>query len=141
MPFTVEVHHHILPDFFSRETNDAQNPVGGTAPPPWDADLILSYMDETGIDVAVTSISTPGVHVGKRRAGKVARAPLQRTLGEAVADTSEPTERLCRPAATGRRWCAGGTGLRARHAQAGRRGAVLELKRSLPRRRPLRACL
>jgi hypothetical protein len=34
MPFTVEVHHHILPDFSSRETNDAQNPVGGTAPPP-----------------------------------------------------------------------------------------------------------
>ena len=56
---TVDVHHHMLPDFFFRETNEASNPVGGIAPPPWDADLMLSYMDEAGIDVAVTSISTP----------------------------------------------------------------------------------
>ena len=74
MSFTVDVHHHILPDFFWRETNDAHNPVGGIAPPPWDADLMLSYMDEAGIDVAVTSISTPGVHVGDdARARSLAR--------------------------------------------------------------------
>src|ERR1700719_2426110 len=64
MSFTIDVHHHILPDFFFGETNDAHNPVGGIAPPPWDADLMLSFMDEAGIDVAITSISTPGVHVG-----------------------------------------------------------------------------
>jgi 6-methylsalicylate decarboxylase len=29
-------------------------------PPPWDADLTLSYMDEACIDVPVTSISTLG---------------------------------------------------------------------------------
>src|SRR5882724_7572018 len=74
MPFTIDVHHHILPDFFFRETNDTHNPVGGIAPPPWDADLMLSYMDEAGIDVAVTSISTPGVHVGDdARARSLAR--------------------------------------------------------------------
>src|SRR5258708_35365800 len=74
MSFTVDVHHHILPDFFWRETNDAHNPVGGITPPPWDADLMLSYMDEAGIDVAVTSISTPGVHVGDdARARSLAR--------------------------------------------------------------------
>jgi 6-methylsalicylate decarboxylase len=64
MTRTIDVHHHILPDFFWRETNDAHSPVGGIAPPPWDAGLMLSFMDEAGIDVAVTSISTPGVHVG-----------------------------------------------------------------------------
>jgi 6-methylsalicylate decarboxylase len=36
MSFTVDVHHHILPDFFRRETNDGAHPVGGIAPPPWD---------------------------------------------------------------------------------------------------------
>ena len=36
MSFTIDVHHHILPDFFWRETNDGANPVGGIAPPPWD---------------------------------------------------------------------------------------------------------
>jgi len=74
MSFTIDVHHHILPDFFFRETNDAHNPVGGIAPPPWDAGLMVSFMDEAGIDVAVTSISTPGVHVGDdARARSLAR--------------------------------------------------------------------
>jgi aminocarboxymuconate-semialdehyde decarboxylase len=74
MTRTVDVHHHILPDFFWRETNDAHNPVGGIAPPPWDADLMLSFMDEAGIDIAVTSISTPGVHMGDdARARSLAR--------------------------------------------------------------------
>ncbi len=74
MPFTIDVHHHILPDFFFRETNEAGNPVGGIAPPHWDADLMLSFMDEAGIDVAITSISTPGVHVGDdARARSLAR--------------------------------------------------------------------
>jgi 6-methylsalicylate decarboxylase len=64
MSFTIDVRYHILPDFFWRETKDAHDPVGGIAPPPWDAHLMLSFMDEAGIDVAVTSISTAGVHVG-----------------------------------------------------------------------------
>jgi len=29
---TVDVHHHILPDFFWRETNESDNPVGGIKP-------------------------------------------------------------------------------------------------------------
>ena len=84
MSFTIDVHHHILPDFFFRETNDTHNPVGGIAPPPWNTDLMLSFMDEAGIDVAITSISTPGVHVGndararlrseERRVGKECRS-------------------------------------------------------------------
>jgi 6-methylsalicylate decarboxylase len=64
MPFTIDVHHHILPDFFWRATNEGDNPVGGIAPPPWSKEAMLSYMDDAGTDVAVTSISTPGVHMG-----------------------------------------------------------------------------
>src|SRR6202042_2133843 len=60
----LDVHHHILPDFFWRETNDGAHPVGGIAPPPWDLAGALAFMDDARIDVAVTSISTPGVHVG-----------------------------------------------------------------------------
>jgi hypothetical protein len=33
MPIAIDVHHHILPDFFWRETNDDAHPVGGIAPP------------------------------------------------------------------------------------------------------------
>jgi aminocarboxymuconate-semialdehyde decarboxylase len=72
--FTIDVHHHILPEFFFRETNDAHNPVGGIAPPAWNTGMMLSFMDEAGIDVAITSISTPGVHVGDdARARSLAR--------------------------------------------------------------------
>jgi 6-methylsalicylate decarboxylase len=74
MSFTIDIHHHILPDFFWSETNDRAHPVGGIAPPAWDEASALSFMDDAGIDVAVTSISTPGVHVGDdARARRLAR--------------------------------------------------------------------
>jgi predicted TIM-barrel fold metal-dependent hydrolase len=62
--FTVDIHHHILPDFFWRATNEGDHPVGGITPPPWSRASALSFLDDAGIDVAVTSISTPGVHTG-----------------------------------------------------------------------------
>ncbi|KAH2825275.1 hypothetical protein KXV85_011130, partial [Aspergillus fumigatus] len=64
MSFTIDVHHHILPDVFWRATNDAHSPVGGITPAPWSKESTLSYMDDAGIDIAITSISTPGVHMG-----------------------------------------------------------------------------
>jgi predicted TIM-barrel fold metal-dependent hydrolase len=64
MSFTVDIHHHILPDVFWRATNDAHSPVGGISPAPWSKESTLSYMDDAEIDVAITSISTPGVHMG-----------------------------------------------------------------------------
>jgi aminocarboxymuconate-semialdehyde decarboxylase len=71
MALTVDIHHHVLPDFFWQATNDADSPVGGIAPPAWSADSALSFLDEAGIDVAVTSISTPGVHTGDDVAARV----------------------------------------------------------------------
>lgn len=70
MSFTVDVHHHILPDIFWRATNEAHGPVGGFAPPPWTKEGAISYMDDAGIDVAITSISTPGVHMGDDSAAR-----------------------------------------------------------------------
>jgi aminocarboxymuconate-semialdehyde decarboxylase len=54
----------MLPDFFWQETETADAPVGGLAPLPWSKEASLSFMDDAGIDVAVLSISTPGVHMG-----------------------------------------------------------------------------
>jgi len=54
----------MLPDFFWAETNDAHGPVGGLAPLQWSKEAAISFMDDAGIDVAVLSLSTPGVHLG-----------------------------------------------------------------------------
>ncbi|HWZ71424.1 MAG TPA: amidohydrolase family protein [Casimicrobiaceae bacterium] len=70
MRFTIDVHHHILPDYFWRATNEADSPVGGIAPPPWSKEAALSYLDDAGTDVAITSISTPGVHMGDNDAAR-----------------------------------------------------------------------
>jgi predicted TIM-barrel fold metal-dependent hydrolase len=72
--FTVDIHHHMLPDFFWQATNEGDHPVGGIAPPPWSRASDLSFLDDAGIDVAVTSVSTPGVHTGDdAAAGALAR--------------------------------------------------------------------
>ena len=70
MTFTVDVHHHILPDFFWAATNEGDHPVGGIQPPPWSKDAAVSFLDDAGIDVAITSISTPGVHTGDDRTAR-----------------------------------------------------------------------
>ena len=61
---TIDTHHHILPDFFWQETENAHAPVGGLAPLRWSPDVTLSFMDDASIDIAVVSLSTPGVHTG-----------------------------------------------------------------------------
>jgi predicted TIM-barrel fold metal-dependent hydrolase len=91
MSFTIDVHHHIRPDFFLRATNDTDNPVGGIAPAPWSKDSMLSYMDEAGIDVAITSISTPGVYLGDDAIARV----LARRVNEFAAKlVTERPDRL-----------------------------------------------
>ena len=82
MSFTIDVHHHILPDVFYRATNDTNNPVGGIHPAPWSKETTLSFMDDAGIDVAITSISTPGVHMGD----DAAACDLARRVNELSAD-------------------------------------------------------
>ena len=61
---TIDTHHHILPDFFWHETENSDVPVGGIAPLRWSQEASTSFMDDAGIDIAVVSISTPGVHTG-----------------------------------------------------------------------------
>src|SRR5206468_1264932 len=63
-PVTIDTNHHMLPDFFWQETENAHAPIGGLAPLRWSKETTLSFMDEAGIDVAVLSVSTPGVHTG-----------------------------------------------------------------------------
>jgi 6-methylsalicylate decarboxylase len=62
----IDTHHHVLPDFFWQATENADAPVGGLAPLHWSKEASISFMDNAGIDVAIVSLSTPGVHTGDR---------------------------------------------------------------------------
>jgi predicted TIM-barrel fold metal-dependent hydrolase len=71
---TIDTHHHILPDFFWGATNDSHVPVGGLSPLQWSKEAMVSFMDDAGINVAVMSVSTPGVHLGdSQKARSLAR--------------------------------------------------------------------
>jgi predicted TIM-barrel fold metal-dependent hydrolase len=70
MTLTVDLHHHVLPDFYWEVSNEDGNAAGGIDPPPWSLDGAIAYLDEAKIDVAVPSISTPGVHFGDDAAAR-----------------------------------------------------------------------
>jgi len=64
-PFRIDVHLHILPQFYM----DAVSSAGitrsrGKAYPDWSEDLSLKMMDDAAIKAGITSISTPQVHFG-----------------------------------------------------------------------------
>lgn len=70
MSLTIDTHHHMLPEFFFEATNEKGNPVGGLKPHAWSIENSLAFMDEMAIDIAVTSISTPGIELQDRNASK-----------------------------------------------------------------------
>jgi aminocarboxymuconate-semialdehyde decarboxylase len=67
---TVDLHHHVIPDFYWEASNEDGNAARGITPPRWSLDAAIAYLDEARIDVAVPSISTPGVHFGDDAAAR-----------------------------------------------------------------------
>ena len=86
MTYTVDTHHHILPEFFFQATNEADHPAGGVAPAPWSRASMLSFLDDAGIDVAVTSISTPGVYTGDDAAARALARRCNELAAELIRD-------------------------------------------------------
>jgi aminocarboxymuconate-semialdehyde decarboxylase len=82
MSRTVDLHHHVIPDFYWEASNEGGSAAGGINPPRWSLDGAIAYLDEAGIDVAVPSISTPGVHLGDDAAART----LARRVNDYLAD-------------------------------------------------------
>jgi aminocarboxymuconate-semialdehyde decarboxylase len=82
MSLTVDLHHHVIPEFYWDATNEDGNAAGGINPPRWSLDGAIAYLDEAGIDVAVPSTSTPGVHLGDDTAART----LARRVNDYLAD-------------------------------------------------------
>jgi len=70
MALTIDTHHHMLPDFFFEATNEKESPVGGLKPQIWTPEGSVAFMDEAGIDVAILSISTPGIQLPDKHAAR-----------------------------------------------------------------------
>ena len=66
----IDTHHHMLPDFFFETTNEIESPVGGLKPQQWTPEASLSFMDEAQIDVAILSISSPGIQLTNANASR-----------------------------------------------------------------------
>jgi predicted TIM-barrel fold metal-dependent hydrolase len=61
----IDVHHHMVPDFYSTALKSHGVDTAAGAPlPQWTPEASLALMDETGISRAYLSISCPGVFFG-----------------------------------------------------------------------------
>lgn len=63
----IDVHAHALPPCYLEglaAQGLAPEDEDGFPTPAWDEDAHLAFMDDTGIDYAVLSLSTPHIHCG-----------------------------------------------------------------------------
>ena len=76
----------MIPDFYWQASNEDGNAAGGITPPRWSLDGAIAYLDEAGIDMAVPSISTPGVHFGDDIAARTLASKVNEYLAELKRD-------------------------------------------------------
>ena len=86
MTRTVDLHHHVIPDFYWEASNEDGNAAGGITPPRWSLEGAIAYLDEAHIDAAVPSISTPGVHFGDDAAARSLASKVNEYLAEIKRD-------------------------------------------------------
>ncbi|MFD7476140.1 amidohydrolase family protein [Streptomyces sp. NPDC059837] len=80
----IDVHAHLLPDFYIQQATAAghAHPDGMGGWPSWSVQAHLDLMDRNGIETAMLSISSPGVHFGDDRAARL----LARRVNEYTAE-------------------------------------------------------
>jgi hypothetical protein len=100
MSLTVDLHHHVIPDVYWEASNEDGDAAGGITPPRWSLDAAIAYLDEAQIDVAVASISTPGVHLGDDAAAR----KLARQVNEYLADITRDRPGRTRLSTARPRW-------------------------------------
>jgi len=59
----IDVHHHVVPPLYARWLRELGLAAGGLPVPDWSGEASLELMDERGVEAAVLSVSTPGVHL------------------------------------------------------------------------------
>jgi predicted TIM-barrel fold metal-dependent hydrolase len=80
----IDIHHHVIPAFYWDASNEGGAAVGGINPPQWSLSGTLAYLDEALIDIAVLSISAPGVHFGEDAAARALARRCNEYLAECI---------------------------------------------------------
>ncbi|MEV3907351.1 amidohydrolase family protein [Streptomyces canus] len=80
----IDVHAHLLPDFYVEQATAAghAHPDGMGGWPSWSVEAHLDLMDRNGIETAMLSMSSPGVHFGDDKAARL----LARRVNEYTAE-------------------------------------------------------
>lgn len=80
----IDVHAHLLPDFYVQQATAAghAHPDGMGGWPKWSVETHLDLMDRNGIETAMLSMSSPGVHFGDDKAARL----LARRVNEYTAE-------------------------------------------------------
>jgi predicted TIM-barrel fold metal-dependent hydrolase len=60
----IDTHFHVIPPDYSAWLRGRSVEAGGLALPDWSAEQAIATMDRFGIETAILSVSTPGVHLG-----------------------------------------------------------------------------
>ena len=79
----IDVHHHVLPEFFRAAQTAGGYPSTAYRPfPDWSLDISLALMDRLGIQTSMMSFSAPGIYFGDLAATR----DLARQCNEYLAD-------------------------------------------------------
>lgn len=62
-PRLIDVHHHYLPPFYVEAIGDAPIAAGTAGVPKWSPEASIAAMDHAGVEMAVVSITNPGIAV------------------------------------------------------------------------------
>jgi len=60
----VDTHHHVVPPDYADWLRQRGAELSGMPTPNWSSETALALMDECGVETAILSVSTPGVHLG-----------------------------------------------------------------------------
>lgn len=82
----IDTHHHMVPPAYASWLHDQGQKAGGLPIPDWSVDGSLAVMDATGIESAILSVSTPGVHLGDDGEARTMARRVNETAAEAVKD-------------------------------------------------------
>jgi len=63
-PRRIDTHHHVVPAAYAAWLRSRGLAAGGLPIPDWSCETALAVMDKYGVQTAILSVSTPGVHLG-----------------------------------------------------------------------------